>query len=75
MCRARRKKTRMHIDESVAGTSPADFDALFIPGGHSPHNLRAYDEAASFAGSFIDSGKPVFTPSATHRRSSSLCRN
>jgi len=71
----KKKGTKVHIDESMTGASPADFDALFIPGGHSPHNLRAYDEAASFAGSFIDSGKPVFTPSATRRRSSSLCRN
>jgi protease I len=57
----KKKGTRVHIDESVADTSPADFDALFIPGGHSPDNLRAHDEAVSFAGSFMDSGKPVFT--------------
>ena len=56
----KKKTARVRIDESVTDASPADFDALFIPGGHSPDNLRAHDEAVSFAGKFLESGKPVF---------------
>lgn len=35
------------------------FDALVIPGGGSPENLRIHDEAVKFTRSFVESGKPV----------------
>jgi protease I len=35
------------------------FDALVIPGGGSPENLRIHDEAVAFARDFVASGKPV----------------
>lgn len=57
--KGKKEGTRVRIDEAVADASPADFDALFIPGGHSPDNLRSHDEAVSFAGRFMESGKPV----------------
>ncbi len=39
---------------------PEDFDALFIPGGVSPDNLRADDRFVNFAKHFMDEKKPVF---------------
>ncbi len=49
-----------HIDEEIPEASVDEFDALLIPGGHSPDNLRAHDEAVSFVKDFVESGKPVF---------------
>jgi protease I len=52
--------TQVKIDQSVAGVSVDDFDALLIPGGYSPDQLRADEKAVRFAGDFLKSGKPVF---------------
>lgn len=35
------------------------FDALVIPGGSAPENLRINDAAVDFARKFVESGKPV----------------
>jgi len=35
------------------------FDALIIPGGGSPENLRIDDAAVAFTRAFVESGKPV----------------
>ncbi|MFT8363682.1 MAG: type 1 glutamine amidotransferase domain-containing protein [Sporolactobacillus sp.] len=37
-----------------------DFDALLIPGGYSPDNLRDDDRFVAFVKSFMDKGKNVF---------------
>ncbi len=47
------------VQRSVQDVSPDDFDALVIPGGHSPGNLREYEEVISFVRAFVDSGKPT----------------
>ncbi len=52
---------RVKIDQAVTEVSPDDFDALFIPGGYSPDQLRAHEEAVTFAGRFVESGRPVFS--------------
>ncbi|MBA2520720.1 MAG: type 1 glutamine amidotransferase [Chloroflexia bacterium] len=39
--------------------SPDEFDALVIPGGGAPENLRIDDGAVAFTRDFIESGKPV----------------
>jgi protease I len=36
-----------------------DFDALLIPGGHSPDRLRLDEALVGFARAFCESGKPV----------------
>jgi protease I len=47
------------------GTSFADagsvdrYDALVIPGGGAPENLRIIDKAVAFTKAFVESGKPV----------------
>ncbi|MDQ0220371.1 type 1 glutamine amidotransferase [Peribacillus cavernae] len=52
-------EAKVTIDESIDNVNPADFDALFIPGGFSPDQLRADDRFVSFAKSFMDEKKPV----------------
>jgi protease I len=52
-----RESTR--IDESAKGQSPRDYDALVIPGGHSPDHLRIDRDVVSFVREFANSGKPV----------------
>jgi len=47
------------IDQSVEDATVEQFDALLIPGGDSPEELRADEAAVNFAKDFITSGKPV----------------
>ena len=37
----------------------SSFDALVIPGGSAPENLRIVDAAVDFTRRFVESGKPV----------------
>ncbi|WP_227939554.1 type 1 glutamine amidotransferase domain-containing protein [Alkalihalobacillus deserti] len=53
-------KASVTIDESIADLKPEQFDALFIPGGFSPDQLRADDRFVAFAKHFMDEKKPVF---------------
>jgi protease I len=46
-------------DETFGDVTIDDFDALVIPGGGSPEQLRIHDEAVAFARRFVESGKPV----------------
>jgi protease I len=48
------------IDESIDDVNPADFDALLLPGGFSPDQLRADDRFVKFTKHFMDEKKPVF---------------
>lgn len=48
------------IDYGIDDVKPDDFDALFIPGGFSPDQLRADDRFVAFAKAFMDAKKPVF---------------
>ncbi|SDQ04540.1 protease I [Virgibacillus subterraneus] len=47
------------IDESIDDVNPEEFDALFIPGGFSPDQLRADERFVTFAKHFMDVKKPV----------------
>ncbi|WP_079505461.1 type 1 glutamine amidotransferase domain-containing protein [Mesobacillus jeotgali] len=53
-------KAEVKIDESIDQVRPEDFDALFIPGGFSPDQLRGDEQFVKFAKSFMDEKKPVF---------------
>ncbi len=49
-------------DMTLADLTPeieASFDALIVPGGGSPENLRIVDDAVDFTRRFVESGKPV----------------
>lgn len=48
------------IDKAIDDVSPADFDALLLPGGYSPDSLRGDERFVTFTRDFVNSGKPVF---------------
>ena len=48
------------IDKGIDDVSPDDYDALFLPGGFSPDQLRVDERFVNFAKSFMDAKKPVF---------------
>ena|GEM_PF-811659 len=47
------------VEKSVTDVSIADFDALVIPGGQSPANLREHSSVVDFVREFIQTNKPV----------------
>lgn len=51
---------KVKIDKSIDDVQPADFDALLIPGGHSPDTLRGDDRFVAFTKEFVALGRPVF---------------
>jgi protease I len=54
------KADRFDVDDTVASSSAADYDALVLPGGvANPDFLRTQPAAVAFAKSFFDAGKPV----------------
>ncbi|MDY0043650.1 MAG: type 1 glutamine amidotransferase domain-containing protein [Syntrophales bacterium] len=59
--RGKKKETPVKIDVAVSEAKVEDFDALMIPGGYSPDQLRVNENAVDFARSFVKSGKPVFS--------------
>lgn len=56
----KRGEAKVKIDASIDEVNPADFDALLLPGGHSPDSLRGDDRFVTFTRDFVNSGKPVF---------------
>ena len=48
------------IDKGIDEVSPDEFDALLLPGGFSPDQLRADDRFVKFTKAFMDAEKPVF---------------
>ncbi|RWR01484.1 general stress protein [[Pantoea] beijingensis] len=53
-------EAQVTIDKAIDNVDPAEFDALLLPGGHSPDTLRADDRFVKFTKDFVASGKPVF---------------
>lgn len=51
---------KVTVDAAIDDVQPDQFDALFIPGGFSPDQLRADDRFVQFAKTFIDRDQPVF---------------
>ncbi|WP_084316184.1 type 1 glutamine amidotransferase domain-containing protein [Actinospica robiniae] len=50
----------MQVDRTLTAASPADYDALVLPGGvANPDMLRTDPEAVAFARAFFEAGKPV----------------
>lgn len=52
-------KAELTSDLAISQASPADFDALVIPGGHSPEQLRLAEGAVKFVKHFVDNDKPI----------------
>lgn len=58
--KGKKGETSVTIDKAIDEVRPADFDALLLPGGYSPDQLRGDERFVSFTRDFINSGKPVF---------------
>lgn len=55
-----KKELEVEIDQSIDDANPAEYDALFIPGGYSPDQLRGDARFVKFVKHFMDEKKPVF---------------
>lgn len=53
-------KERTTAERGIDQVSPADFDALLIPGGYSPDHLRADRRMVDFTRAFFTDERPVF---------------
>ncbi|WP_240375811.1 type 1 glutamine amidotransferase domain-containing protein [Bacillus piscicola] len=60
MITGKNEEASVTADAGIEDVKPDEFDALFIPGGFSPDQLRADDRFVTFAKSFMDADKPVF---------------
>ncbi|MDI6401322.1 type 1 glutamine amidotransferase domain-containing protein [Balneolaceae bacterium ANBcel3] len=47
------------VQRTIDEVSPQDFDALVIPGGHSPSNLRENEAVLDFVRAFSQTGNPL----------------
>jgi protease I len=47
------------VDLAIAAVDPTRYDALFVPGGHSPAFLEKDPDAVRVVKAFLDAGKPV----------------
>ena len=55
----KRHREKARVQAAVTDTRPQDFDALVIPGGHMPDNLRTSSEVVGFIEAFAKTGRPV----------------
>jgi protease I len=58
--KGKKQGTPVEIDKGVKDVSVEEFDALLIPGGYSPDQLRVDEDALRFTKEFVESDKPVF---------------
>lgn len=49
----------LSIEKSIGDVSVDEFDALVIPGGHSPGNLRENEDVINFVRNYMQSEKPI----------------
>ena len=59
--KGKKEHTPVKIDLTAGDAKVDAFDALFIPGGYSPDQLRVDKRAVEFAREFVQSGKPVLS--------------
>ena len=55
-----KKGTQVKIDESISDVKLNSLDAIFIPGGYSPDNLRGEQKAVNFIKDYFQTNKPIF---------------
>jgi len=58
--KGKKGEAEVTIARSIDDVSPAEFDALLLPGGHSPDSLRGDDRFVTFTKDFVATGKPIF---------------
>jgi protease I len=49
----------VRTDVAPTDRDPASFDALVLPGGHGPDQIRTDEDVVSFVRGFVETGKPV----------------
>lgn len=54
-------KAEVKIDQGIDEAKPEEYDALLIPGGYSPDQLRADERFLKFVQAFAEAKKPIFT--------------
>lgn len=59
--KGKKEQTPVQIEKAITEVSVDDFDALLIPGGFSPDQLRGDENAVAFVRQFVESRKPVFS--------------
>jgi len=57
--KGKKGKDKVRIDATAKDVRPQDFDALVIPGGHSPDKLRMDRDIVEFTRAMVQAGKPV----------------
>lgn len=55
----KRGEAKVTIDAAVSERDPKDYDALLIPGGHSPDKLRTDEGMVDFVKRFDATGRPM----------------
>lgn len=55
----KRGKEKVRSDAGAADRDPGEFDALVLPGGHGPDNIRTDRNVVSFIQRFVETGKPI----------------
>ncbi len=55
----KRHQATVSTELAIADARPQDFDALFIPGGYSPDQLRADPRFVDFCHWFMEAARPV----------------
>jgi protease I len=55
----KRHESETRIETTAQEADLDDYDAMLIPGGHSPDNLRLDEDIVKFVRNFVQSGKPV----------------
>ena len=55
----KRGQSFAHIDIAAQTAFPDHYDAMVIPGGHSPDHLRTHQDIVNFVQGFMHTGKPV----------------
>ena len=56
---SQQRKSSVSIDLGIEDISVQDFDALMIPGGHSPYHLKKDHRFINFLRSFANAQKPI----------------
>jgi len=57
--KGKKGKDKVRVDATAKDVQPGDFDALVIPGGHSPDKLRMDCDIVAFTRAMVEAGKPV----------------
>jgi protease I len=57
--KGKKGKDKVRVEATAKDARPEDFDALVIPGGHSPDKLRMDRDIVAFTRAMVQAGKPV----------------